>query len=185
MYRFLRASHDGSPTRRATGLRDRHALSTTSFFRPARILVPKSPYSELTPLSDVTLAKTEHERSRNKSHVVRADDTRARGRRDDRRMHRCTPVHPLLTNFSLSLPPSLEGACCSGSVSLRRVYTILADHRRSPSVSYPSRSRVDNAVANITTINNSDDLFSRSSIPSSQSLVARLFFLVLFCCHGP
>lgn len=49
----------------------------------------------------------------------RADGTRARGRRDDRRMHRCTPVRPLPPLY----PLSLEGACCSvpfrGGASMR------------------------------------------------------------------
>lgn len=55
---------------------------------------------------------------------MRADDTRTRGRRDDRRTYRCTPVHPLPSAVSCSLSLSfslpLEGACCSGSTRLSR-----------------------------------------------------------------
>lgn len=69
VYCFFRASHGGSPIRRAAGLRDRHALPTTSFFRSARIQRSRSPRGESS--SECTLAKTEHGRSRDGSHVVR------------------------------------------------------------------------------------------------------------------
>lgn len=140
VYCFFRASHGGSPTRRAAGPRDRHALSTTSFFRSARILVPKkSPYSVLTPLPDVHSRKRSTGRSRNKSHVVRADDTRARGRRDDRRMHQCTPVHTPSSPTSLSLALWKEPVApvpfrCDVSTRFSRITGVL------PPSLYPLRS---------------------------------------------
>jgi len=82
------------------------------------------------------------------AHVVRPDDTRTtRGRRDDRRAYRCTPVHPLPSTLSLSLWKEPVAPVLRGSGS-----------RGPPAFSLtPSRSRRDNAVAMTRDDRNNDD----------------------------